>query len=80
MIKGLHYVCEFCGAEFASNGYFQHVRACAKKPVGATRKLYPIELPESIHRRFLSKCRLHDQTLAERVWELIEIDIRRNDE
>jgi len=79
VLKGLHYVCEFCGAEFVSNGYFGHVRSCKKKPKGVTKKLYPIELPESLHRKFLAKCRENNQTLADRVWALIEQDTKRRE-
>lgn len=69
------YTCEFCGTPITGCGYFRHVRLCERRPSGATKKLYPVELPRDVHRRFHAKCVDLGQTLAERVWMLIEHDI-----
>ncbi len=65
------YTCEFCGDEFRGNGFFQHARACEKKPKGAIKKLYPIAIPQGLYERFHAQCRQSGLSLAQGVWALI---------
>ena len=68
--------CEICGVVIRGPSFTQHARACARRPIGAVKKLYPIALPEALYNKFRALCVSEGQTLGERVWQLIREDVR----